>query len=262
MVKKRIPHNKITFSEEKVKKIINLYNTDLMSGVEIGKIFGVDSGVIFRLLRENKIDTSPSHKRRRLFESGKMKPTKGFTGRKHTEESKSLTSKKLKGRKFSEETLKKMSIANKGRKMTEESKRKMSETRLKKIAKGDKDIKWLGNGIDFPREKENNPNWRGGKSFEPYGFDFCKKLKKAIRKRDNHICMACGVHEERLSRLLDIHHINYDKTCNLQQNLVSLCTPCHSKTNANRPHWTKFFQSLLSERYGYKYNEGEIVVEI
>jgi len=34
------------------------------------------------------------------------------------------------------------------------------------------------------------------------------------------------------------------------------------KVNFNRLHWIKFFQSLLSERYGYQYNEGSIILNI
>ena len=35
------------------------------------------------------------------------------------------------------------------------------------------------------------------------------------------------------------------------------------EVNANRLHWTKFFQSLLSEKYGYKYgNNQEVILNI
>ena len=70
----------------------------------------------------------------------------------------------------------------------------------------------------------------------------------------------CGIHQERLNKELHIHHINYDKLLTHPANCVSLCLSCHSKTISNRTHWTKFFQSLLSERYDYKYENGEIVL--
>ena len=110
---------------------------------------------------------------------------------------------------------------------------------------------------------EKNPNWKGGLSFEPYTPEFNKQLKRAIRKRDNQICMLCGVHREKLNRTLCLHHINYDKKCNLSQNLISLCRKCHAQTGLNRLHWTKFFQSLLAERYSYQYSEqGEIILDL
>lgn len=114
---------------------------------------------------------------------------------------------------------------------------------------------------------ENAPNWKGGKSSEPYSLEFNDKFKRVIRKRDNQICMMCGIHREKLNRALDIHHINYDKGCNIPQNCISLCKRCHigivhsDKEKLN--YWTKFFQSLLTERYGYQYSEnGEIILNL
>jgi len=109
---------------------------------------------------------------------------------------------------------------------------------------------------------EEHPNWKNGKSFEPYNKSFNNKFKRAIRKRDNQICMLCSTHKEKLKKALDIHHINYDKLLSLPQNCVSLCHSCHMKTNFNRNHWVKFFQSILSEKYNYNYSDNqEIVME-
>jgi len=110
--------------------------------------------------------------------------------------------------------------------------------------------------------KEKNYNWRGGKSFEPYGLDFNIKLKKSIRKRDNQVCMNCGIHREKLNSALSVHHINYDKSCNIPQNLISLCKKCHTTTNNNREQWTQFLQLILSSRYNYKYENKKIVLEL
>jgi len=111
--------------------------------------------------------------------------------------------------------------------------------------------------------REDANNWQGGLSFEPYTSDFNNQFKDKIRQRDNQICMICGIHREKLKKALCIHHINYDKQLTIPQNCISLCDICHLKTNSNRKHWTKFFQSLLSERYEYKYNiNEEIVLEV
>lgn len=53
---------------------------------------------------------------------------------------------------------------------------------------------------------------------------------------------------------------NKNKLNSLPQNCVCLCNSCHSKTNFNRVHWIKFFQSLLAERYGYKYDENQNII--
>ena len=109
---------------------------------------------------------------------------------------------------------------------------------------------------------ENNAHWCGGKSFEPYDRTFNTKFKNIIRKRDNQVCMVCGKHIEKLKRALDVHHINYDKLLSIPQNCIALCNSCHPKTNLNRSHWITFFQNLLTERYDYKYNEENIVIDI
>lgn len=110
---------------------------------------------------------------------------------------------------------------------------------------------------------KNNPSWNGGKSYEPYTKKFNNKFKHLIRKRDNYICMKCNKHQEKEQRSLEVHHIDYNKDCSLPQNCITLCHRCNIEANRNRNHWTKFFQSLLAEKYGYKYSEDmEIIMEI
>jgi len=47
---------------------------------------------------------------------------------------------------------------------------------------------------------EKNPAWFGGKSFEPYGIQFNKELKKKIKERDNYKCQICGMPEKELKK--------------------------------------------------------------
>lgn len=82
---------------------------------------------------------------------------------------------------------------------------------------------------------KNSRFWKGGTSFEPYGLEWTDKLKRAIRKRDNHTCAISG----KPGRC--VHHINYCKTDNRPENLITLSASCHSKTNHNRDLW----QALL-----------------
>ncbi len=68
---------------------------------------------------------------------------------------------------------------------------------------------------------------------------------------------------EKLKKPLFIHHIDYDKKLTIPQNCISLCNPCHTKTNFNRKYWIIFFHSLLLEKYNYKYSENnEIIMEV
>ena len=109
---------------------------------------------------------------------------------------------------------------------------------------------------------ERSSFWKGGISKEPYDKNWTLAFKRAIRKRDNYVCMMCGIHSEKLNESLSIHHINYDKKLSIPQNCCATCRSCNSKVNHNRKHYTKFFQDLLAERYEYKYEDGEIILEV
>lgn len=136
---------------------------------------------------------------------------------------------------------------NKGKPPTEKTRKNMSKAQLNRYEK-------LG--------PKGHPNWQGGKSFEPYPITFNRTFKRLIRKRDNYICMACGKHQEKEKRSLDIHHINYDKNLTIPENCVTTCRSCNAIANKNRKHWIKFFQSLLSERYGYNYENQDIIIDM
>ena len=92
---------------------------------------------------------------------------------------------------------------------------------------------------------KDNPNWRGGKSFEPYPITFNNQLKDKIRARDNFICQKCGVPELECNERLTCHHIDYNKENCSEDNLTSLCHKCNSEVNANREYWTEYFQKLV-----------------
>ena len=95
-------------------------------------------------------------------------------------------------------------------------------------------------------------DWNGF-SKKQYDQNWTLEFRRAIRKRDNQVCMLCGIHREKLTKALDVHHIDYNKLNTTKENCVSLCCSCHSKTQTNREEWKRFFQSLLSKRYGYRY---------
>jgi hypothetical protein len=121
------------------------------------------------------------------------------------------------------------------------------------------------NGTIFSGDKHYN--WQGGKSFEPYGLDFNNQFKLAIKQRDGFMCLKCGMREEDsiklFNRKLHIHHINYDKKLTIVENCCALCCRCNCEANFNRNSWTKFFQSLLTEIYKYKYEDnGNIILGV
>ena len=125
-----------------------------------------------------------------------------------------------------------------GRKHSEETKLKMREARLKNPISAFKGRKRPDMRERFMQEK--NPNWQGGKSFEPYTTDWTITLKRAIRERDNYICQKCSQYGN------SIHHIDYDKkNCN-SNNLITLCRRCNTEVNFNRKYWTNYFQILCN----------------
>lgn len=97
-----------------------------------------------------------------------------------------------------------------------------------------------------------NPNWRGGLSKAPYPITFNKKLKKKIKKRDKHKCRLCGISEKEILKKgkghgLAIHHIDYDKSNNQENNLISLCNKCHGFTHYGRDKWKKELSKMLEK---------------
>lgn len=155
---------------------------------------------------------------------------------------------------YDEETKKKISLAQIGKKASRITKQKMSKSHQGFKHTEESKLKMSG---------ENCHLWRGGISFEPYGLEFNQKLRNEIRSRDNQVCMNCGIHREKVDRVLCVHHVNYDKSCNIKENLITVCLPCHASTNLNREYWIKLFQGKLARIYNYKYaSNGDIILEV
>ena len=150
-----------------------------------------------------------------------------------TKEIKEKISRTLTGRKLSEKNKEKMKRNKKGmlgKNHSNKTKEKISKSKKGCTKKG---------GYSFGKGK-NNPNWNNGSSFKPYSIDWTITLKKAIRERDKYTCQICG--KEGFS----VHHIDYNKkNCN-SDNLIILCSSCHTKTNHNRTKWIKFFKEVIS----------------
>lgn len=161
--------------------------------------------------------------------SGKNNP---FYGKHHTNLTKQKISNANTGRYHTNETKRKISTANTGennsnwgKHHSEENLRKMSESQI----------------------GEKNHAWKGGISFGKYCHRFNKTFKILIRKRYHNRCFLCGKSTKENGRELNVHHVNYDKTCLCESNceFVPLCTSCHGKTNYNRKHWEDVIMNAL-----------------
>ena len=123
------------------------------------------------------------------------------------------------GKKHTEETKNKISVAMKNHKQSEETIQK----RIPKIS-----------GV-------NHYNWKGGISLQKYNSKF-HSIKKEIKKRDDYFCAVCM----KQCKVLDCHHIDYNKENNNQKNLISLCKVCHTKTNFDRTYWREIFNERIN----------------
>ena len=166
------------------------------------------------------ITTEETKEKIRISSKGRKAWNKGI---KQTEEIIEKRAQKLRGRKFTKEHIEKIRKGNKGKKRSEESKRKQSKS----------------------NKGEKNPNWQDGISFEPYSPEFNKEKKTLILERDNYTCQNPNC--EHLSEGLDVHHIDFNKQNNNPENLITLGTSCHSKTNGknSRQYWTEFYQNIM-----------------
>jgi hypothetical protein len=160
------------------------------------------------------------------------------TGEFCTEETRLKLSKSLKGKFLREEN------PNFGNKWSSEQKKKQSKLMIKIMSNPEIKTKMLG---------KNNPCWIDGRSFYPYPAEFNYILKEQIRNRDNHECQNCGMTEEehlsKYEKVLDVHHIDYNKENLKEYNLISLCHPCNAIANYNRKHWENFYINILNEKY-------------
>jgi hypothetical protein len=133
----------------------------------------------------------------------------------------------------SEDRIKKMANTKKGKKpyeMTDGIREKISKSLTGQHPSIETRAK-----LSLAQKGERGSNWQGGKSFEDYGADWTQTLRRCIRERDHYTCRLCDIQQTDIA--FPIHHIDYDKKNNDPLNLLTLCIPCHTKTNFNRDSW-------------------------
>jgi len=78
-------------------------------------------------------------------------------------------------------------------------------------------------------------------SFNHDNLKFNNVLKTKIKNKYNSTCQLC----KRFSYYLQIHHIDFNKDNNKEENLVCLCPECHGKTNGHK--WVNYQMYFLSK---------------
>ena len=175
----------------------------------------------------------------------------------HSEETKRKISESVKGnipwnKGLTNETDKrvmKSSISKSGQRRSEETKQKMRESHKGQVGywKDKHRSEETKQKISKATKGNNNPNWQGGISLEPYSFEFNSQLKELVRHRDNYICQLCGMPECENIKKLSVHHIDYNKQNCLPSNLITLCVGCNAKVNQNRDKWEIYFVEKIEK---------------
>ena len=199
------------------------------------------------LSEEHKKKISRSNKGKIITEKQKEEIRKAHLGTKLSEETKQKISNSNRGKKWSAETRQKLSECRKVENLSTETRRKMSES-AKKNMSPEKRQKISAFHKERLKNPEENPNWRGGLSFEPYCIRFNNEFKERVREYFNRCCYVCGKNEIDNKAKLCVHHINYNKeTCcdDSKPLFVPLCRNCHGKTNFDRNYWQEFFTISL-----------------
>jgi len=117
-----------------------------------------------------------------------------------------------------------------------------------KVMKGRKYSKEHRRNIGKAKERENNPNWRGGISCEPYCEQWSdQEYKESIKQRDGYKCLnpECNKTSDKLC----IHHIDYVKKNCHPLNLITICISCNSKANKDRKWHKAWYQAIIYRRY-------------
>jgi len=183
------------------------------------------------------------------------KISKAMKGRKSTakqRETSSLIMKKL----WREEKERMLGFAKKGRKMRKMYKNPAWNKSLTKY--DDERIMSISNKLkELYKDGSNAPAWKGGISFLPYPVEFNAELKRTIKKRDNYACQLCG--KKAGNFYLCVHHIDYNKKNSSKNNLTTLCSRCHGKTNKDRLIWKSYF-TYETKKYDYIVNYYELKI--
>lgn len=151
----------------------------------------------------------------------------------------------IKGKHHSNLTKEKIKIKAIGRPCFWKGK-KFSEKHIKNLINSRKGRISGKKGKHYPHlQGKNSPNWQGGISNKPYSFYFNDGLKEKIRKRDSYECQLCFISEEEhiivFGEVLSIHHIDYNKTNQEENNLITLCRGCNARVNYNKEYWKEYF---------------------
>ena len=95
-------------------------------------------------------------------------------------------------------------------------------------------------------------NWKGGISNELYCDSWLdSEYKESIKERDGYLCVnpECN----KITNVLCIHHIDYNKKNCHSFNLITICISCNVKANYDRMWHKSWYDTIIYRRYGRVY---------
>lgn len=200
-----------------------------------------------KLSEKTKKKISDSKKGKKQTEEHIKKRVQKLIGKKHTEETKLKFRMLRLGKKRPKEIGKKISISRKkrleffGYLNSKETRKKISDS-LKGKKKPPRTIEHCMN-MSISQKGEKSHLWLGGFNKKEYPIEWVGNYRKIIRERDKYNCQICK--QKQTNKTFSVHHIDYNKkNCN-PKNLITLCRPCHTKTNWNRGYWIEYFKEML-----------------
>lgn len=199
----------------------------------------------YKLIGRGKVEKWCCSKSQNSCPGMKKKNSNALKGRNITWGSK--ISDTLKGRTLSEETKNKIGKSLSGRKRPRHS-RRMKGFRNPMWGKKRSDLVEYNKKYKSEQIKGfKNPMWilDRNQRFAPYTEKhFDKDIRQKIFEEQDGKCGHCGGKDYPLH----FHHIDYDKQNDERRNKIFLCISCHMKTNYNRDHWQKIYESKLLKK--------------
>lgn len=149
------------------------------------------------------------------------------------------------GRIPSIEKREKISESLMGHPVSLEQKKKIGETFKKRYWKGEIIHPMLG------KKGILAPGYIHGRYCCLYSTKFFN-MREQIRKRDNYTCQNCGMTEEEHLIVrgvnLSVHHIDYNRENDNENNLITVCSSCHARANFNRDYWKEYYKNKIEAK--------------
>lgn len=133
-------------------------------------------------------------------------------------------------------------VCGKGRKFSDEHKKRISDG-LKRNPpnKGWTYERWMN---AFPKILASALRDAMNDNHSPYNNHSWKKLRRKVYERDGFICQKC-LRACNVDSRISCHHIDFDRSNNSMDNLITLCGSCHGKTTQKPEEWVQYYQDKM-----------------